>query len=131
MHNILNEILKIQQQYPDIYVGGSLSLILQKAIPYREPKDIDLISPHRLHIYEVFNVDKEKHWRIKNKTFNNIRFELFHNPNAEYVKGNYKGNIIKLSPVDEIMEWKINKLLEHSINEGSFKKHLIDLQYHI
>ena len=131
MHNILNEILKIQQQYPDIYVGGSLSLILQKVIPYREPKDIDLISPHKLHIYEVFNVDKEKHWRIKNKTFNNIRFELFYNPNAEYIKGNYKGNIIKLSPVDEIMEWKINKLLEHSINESNFKKHLIDLQYHI
>lgn len=130
MYNILNEILKIQQQYPDIYVGGSVALILQKAIPYRKPKDVDLISSNRIHIYEVFNIDKEKHRRIKGSTHNNIRFEIFYNPNAEYIKCKYKDNIIKLSPIDEIMEWKINRLLEHSESKSSYKKHLIDLQYH-
>jgi hypothetical protein len=130
MYNILNEILKIQQQYPNIYIGGSIALILQKVIPYRKPKDIDLISPDRIHIYEIFSIDKEKHWRIRNKTINNIRFEIFHNPNAEYIKYKYKGNVIKLSPTDEIMEWKINQLLEHSESKNIFKKHLIDLQYH-
>ena len=126
MHNILDKILSIQQQYPDIYVGGSVALILQKAIPFRKPKDVDLISPHKTHIYEVFNVNRDKHFRIRSYNYDNIRFELFHNPNAEYVKGYYKGNIIKLSPVDEIMEWKFNQLLTKSTN---LEKHIKDLQY--
>jgi hypothetical protein len=126
MHNILDKILSIQQQYPDIYVGGSVALILQKAIPFRKPKDVDLISPYKTHIYEVFNVDRDKHFRIRFHNYDNIRFELFHNPNAEYVKGYYKGNIIKLSPVDEIMEWKFNQLLTKRTN---LEKHIKDLQH--
>jgi hypothetical protein len=126
MHNILDKILSIQQQYPDIYVGGSVALILQKAIPFRKPKDVDLISPYKTHIYEVFNVNRDKHFRIRSHSYDNIRFELFHNPNAEYVKGYYKGNIIKLSPVDEIMEWKFNQLLTKRTN---LEKHIKDLQY--
>ncbi len=126
MHNILDKILSIQQQYPDIYVGGSIALILQKAIPFRKPKDVDLISPYKTHIYEVFNVNRDKHFRIRSYNYDNIRFELFHNPNAEYVKGYYKGNIIKLSPVDEIMEWKFNQLLTKRTN---LEKHIKDLQY--
>ena len=126
MHNILDKILSIQQQYPDIYVGGSVALVLQKAIPFRKPKDVDLISPYKTHIYEVFNVDRDKHFRIRSHSYDNIRFELFHNPNAEYVKGYYKGNIIKLSPVDEIMEWKFNQLLTKRTN---IDKHIKDLQY--
>ena len=126
MHNILDKILSIQQQYPDIYVGGSVALILQKAIPFRKPKDVDLISPYKTHIYEVFNVNRDKHFRIRSYNYDNIRFELFHNPNAEYVKGYYKGNIIKLSPVDEIMEWKFNQLLTKRTN---FEKHIKDLQH--
>jgi hypothetical protein len=126
MHNILDKILSIQQQYPDIYVGGSVALILQKAIPFRKPKDVDLISPYKTHIYEVFNVNRDKHFRIRSHNYDNIRFELFHNFNAEYVKGYYKGNIIKLSPVDEIMEWKFNQLLTKRTN---IDKHIKDLQY--
>jgi hypothetical protein len=126
MYNILDKILSIQQQYPDIYVGGSVALILQKAIPFRKPKDVDLISPYKTHIYEVFNVNRDKHFRIRSHNYDNIRFELFHNSNAEYVKGYYKGNIIKLSPVDEIMEWKFNQLLTKRTN---IDKHIKDLQY--
>jgi hypothetical protein len=126
MHNILDKILSIQQQYPDIYVGGSVALILQKAIPFRKPKDVDLISPYKTHIYEVFNVNRDKHFRIRSHSYDNIRFELFHNSNAEYVKGYYKGNIIKLSPVDEIMEWKFNQLLTKRTN---LEKHIKDLQH--
>lgn len=128
MHNILNEILKIQQQYPDIYIGGSVALILQKAIPYREPKDVDLISLNKIHIYEVFNINKEKHWLVKSKIYNNIKFDMFYNPNAEYIKCKYKGNIIKLSPVNEIMKWKTNNLLKHLENTNNYRKHLLDLQ---
>jgi hypothetical protein len=44
MEHTIQEIIKIQQHYPNIYIGGSVALILQNAIPVREPKDVDLIS---------------------------------------------------------------------------------------
>lgn len=134
MHNILNEILTIQQQYPNIYVGGSVALILQEAIPARKPKDVDLISTYKTHIYDVFGIDREKHRRIKNTRRNDITFDLFHNPNAQYVEYNYNGNIIKISPVDEIMEWKniqLNKRRPAGYRVEYFKKHSTDLQYAI
>jgi hypothetical protein len=134
MHNILDEILSIQQQHPNIYVGGSVALILQEAIAPRKPKDVDLISTYKTHIYDVFGIDREKHWRIKNTRRNGITFDLFYNPNAQYVEYNYNGNIIKLSPVDETMEWKtaqLNKRYPKGYRVEYFKKHLTDLQYAI
>lgn len=129
MRNILNKILDIQQRYPNIYVGGSIALMLQGTIPFRNPKDVDLISPYKIHIYEVFNVSKEKHSRIRHKSIDDIRFELFFNPKAEYIEFDYNDSIIKLSPSVEIMEWKINKLSKYS--NSCFDKHIKDLQYYI
>ncbi len=65
MEHTIQEIIKIQQHYPNIYVGGSVALILQNAIPIREPKDVDLISPVKIHIYDIFNnfvMVKTKHY---------------------------------------------------------------------
>ena len=72
-----NVLLEFQQQNPDIYIGGSVALILQGIIPYRVPKDIDIISPKRIHIYDIFGVDKPQHKRLKKHRHNGFLFDLF------------------------------------------------------
>ena len=128
MNNILQEVIKIQERYPHIYLGGSISLILQNAIPNRIPKDVDLVTLYRLHIYEVFNVDKIKHPQIHFYKYNNTKFDLFVNPKAEYISYIYNGYTIKLSPIQEILDWKIKRLNEYNINSRIYQKHLKDLQ---
>jgi len=117
-------IIKFQQKHPNIYIGGSVSLMLQGIIPYRIPKDIDIISVNRIHIYDLFEVKKEKHKLIKTYRHEGLKFDLFINPNAQYVDYMYKGHILKLSPVDEVYQWKLRK--ENMVKE----KHINDLKYY-
>lgn len=117
-------IIKFQQKHPNIYIGGSVSLMLQEIIPYRIPKDIDIISTNRVHIYDLFEVKKEKHRIIKTYKHEGLKFDLFINPNAQYVEYIYKGHILKLSPADEVYQWKLRK--ENVVKE----KHINDLKYY-
>ena len=124
MNNIIEEIINIQQQYPNIYVGGSVALILQKAIPVRKPKDVDLISLDKLNIFDIFSTVKHRYPFIKTHVYNNIRFEIFNNPKAEYVEYDYNGFILKLSPVQEIINWKLKR-----IDKKPDIKHSNDIEY--
>jgi len=124
METILEVLGKFQQKHPNIYIGGSVSLMLQGIIPYRIPKDIDIISTNRIHIYDLFGVKKEKHRRIKIYKHDGLKFDLFINPNAQSVEYIYKGHILKLSPVDEVYQWKSKK--ENIVKE----KHINDLKYY-
>ena len=120
--NIIFSILEIQNNNPNIYVGGSISLILQGIIPYREIHDVDLIYNEKIQIHDVFNVNERK--CIRNKIhYNGIEHELFVNKNARYVNFDYNGLIIKLSPIDETIEWK-----KTFYNRYKKEKHLIDLK---
>lgn len=119
-----NVLLEFQQQNPDIYIGGSVALILQGIIPYRVPKDIDIISPKRIHIYDIFGVDKPQHKRLKKHRHNGFLFDLFINPNAQYIEHIYNGYVLKLSPADEIYQWKLQE--QNIINQ----KHINDLKYY-
>jgi hypothetical protein len=124
MENLLETITKFQNQNPNIYIGGSISLILQEVIPYRIPHDIDIITPNKIHIYDVFKItDKFKHKIVRRHKFDGLIFELFYNPKAKYIEYNWKGNILKLSPIEEVYKWKI--LDKNIIKE----KHLQDLAY--
>jgi hypothetical protein len=49
---------------------------------------------------------------------------LFINPNAQYVEYDYNGSILKLSPIQEVMDWKLKQL-----NRDHSKKHLNDIEY--
>lgn len=102
----LFKILELQSQYPNLYIGGSISLLLQNAIPYRETSDIDLITVEPYHIYDIFDVDREINNKTRRYNYNGTRNELFKNKNAQYLNFNYNGYILKISPVSEIMEWK-------------------------
>ena len=117
-------LLEFQQQHPNIYIGGSVALILQGIIPYRVPKDIDIISPNRIHIYDIFKVDKPHSKLIKRYRHQGFLFDLFINPNAQYVEHIYNGYTLKLSPVDEVYQWKLRR---QNINN---EKHINDLKYY-
>jgi tRNA U38,U39,U40 pseudouridine synthase TruA len=103
---ILNQLVEFQKNNPNVYIGGSVALLLQDAIPFRIPKDIDVITPNKIHIHDIFKVESNKHPRIRSYKYNDLKWELFYNPEAKYTEYIYIGNIIKLSPVDEIMSWK-------------------------
>ena len=122
-NDILQNIVELQQKYPNLYIGGSISLILQNAIPFRKIHDIDIIITERVHIYDIFEVkDREKHKLIRNYTSNGIRNELFRNEKAQFINYNYNGYTIKISPVDEVMEWK--RKFSH------IEKHKKDLEFY-
>ena len=117
-------LLEFQQRYPNIYIGGSVALILQGIIPYRVPKDIDIISPNRIHIYDIFNVDKPHSKIAKRYRHQGFLFDLFINPNAQYIEYIYNGCILKLSPADEVYQWKLREQNVHR------EKHINDLKYY-
>lgn len=121
---MLDLLIKFQQQNPNIYIGGSVALILQGIIPSRTPKDIDIISKTRVHIYDIFNIDKVKHRLIKRHKHEGFLFDLFINPNAQFVEYNCNGYTLKLSPVDEVYQWKLRE--KNVVQE----KHLNDLEYY-
>jgi hypothetical protein len=122
--DILETLSKFQEKHPNIYIGGSVSLILQKIIPYRIPKDIDIISTDRIHVYDLFDIKKEKRRLIKTCKYEGLKFDLFINPNAQFIEYIYKRHILKLSPIDEVYQWKLKK--ENMVKE----KHLSDLKYY-
>jgi hypothetical protein len=106
MIKLLNTLVEFQKNTPDIYIGGSISLMLQNIIPHRIPKDIDIITPIKQHIYDIFNIESIKYPHIRLHKHNNFKWELFYNPNAQYLEYIYNDNIIKISPTNEIFEWK-------------------------
>ena len=116
---LIDTLIQFQYDNPDIYVGGSVSLILQNAIPYRTPKDIDIISPIKTNINDVF---KTKTKQIKKHIHGGLLFELFNNLDAKYVEYNYNGFILKLSPIEEVFEWKLKR--------SNNKKHLEDIKFY-
>jgi len=110
---LLKYIVPLQKQYPDFYLGGSLALILQKHIPARDVKDLDIISPvsfgdlHETKFPYKGMVTSKKTYHIREiKTC----LDFFHNPKAKYVTANIQGHTIKLSPIDEIVHAKENKI---------------------
>lgn len=121
--SIFKELINFQLSNPNIYIGGSVSLILQNYIPYRVPKDVDIISKERIHIYDIFKTDKLKKNRIKTYKHNNIIYDLFYNPNAEFIEYETEFGLLKISPIEEILNWKRKWILKDPNN----KKHTNDL----
>lgn len=48
INNKLQPFLALQQQWSGLILGGSLALIIQKKLPYRNTLDVDLVG-HRYH----------------------------------------------------------------------------------
>jgi len=121
--DILDKLIDFQKQNSNIIIGGSVSLMLQNQIPFRIPKDIDIISKDKIHIFDIFNINKERKPLCKVCNHNGLRFELFINAQAKYIEYNHKEQILKISPQEEIWEWKMRS--KYSQNS----KHQSDIQW--
>lgn len=128
MENIIQELIKFQKIYPNIYIGGSVSLILQDYIPLRIPKDIDIISKEEVHIYDLFNINKPKPRFLKMINYKGLKYDLFFNPKAEFINFETKFGILKISPVKEIIQAKEKMLKLFKYNEQTFNKHTNDIK---
>ena len=129
INDLLDKIVIFQKQYPNIYVGGSVALMLQDAIPYRIPKDIDLITSQKVHIYDLFTETQDisnKHPMRRIVNMYGTKWELFYNPKASYIEHYYKGHHIKISPIQEVYDWKI----KFSKKYPEDKKHIKDIEYY-
>ena len=87
---------------------------------------IDIISKEKIHIYDIFNIEKPKINIVRSIKNNELKWELFINPNAEFIECNYNGNILKLSPIEEILKWK-NKFIIKFHQGLKNQKHKKDL----
>jgi hypothetical protein len=113
---LISKILELQRKYPHIYIGGSIALILQGAIPARTPGDIDIISPEKIKLNQILDINTP----ARRCYFEGERYELFVNYDAKFVEFPIENEILKLSPIEEVIEWKRKR--NHS-------KHNNDLKY--
>lgn len=116
--NLLYTLAEFNYNNPNIYIGGSISLILLEIIPSRIPGDIDIISPNKIQMLNIF--ENVKHPLARRCNSSGFKWELFNNSKAGYLEYEFEGSIIKLSPPDEVFEWKQRK---------NTQKHIQDLKY--
>lgn len=113
----------IESKFPGFIIGGSVSLLLQKAISERIPKDIDIISPSRELIQQVKSVYKTN--RHNQFRIDDVKFDMFYNPEAKYIVINE----MLISPIDEIVWAKqlknFNKSIKHKIDIDEINENII------
>jgi hypothetical protein len=124
----LNILLNIQKKYPNVYLGGSISLLLQDIDFPRVPKDLDLVTTSKeLNIYDLFEEFKSIPKNPKSTTvkLNNTDWDLHYDPQAHYVEYSYKGFKLKIITIDDFIRWK-----KHYVkSKNCLPKHIEDLEY--
>lgn len=113
--------IPIQHRYSFISLGGSIPLILSKLIPFRPIKDIDVISTqfisraeikHELFGYPLYEITDgpfliDDYGIICNKPFaQGVGLDIFVNPNATYYYVKFKDLKLRISPPEEIIQFK-------------------------
>jgi hypothetical protein len=122
IYSILDKYyIPIQHRYSFISLGGSIPLILSKLIPFRPIKDIDVISTqfiskaeikHELFGYSLYEIDDtlfkiDEYMFICNKPFTqSVGLDIFINPQATYYYVKYKDLKLRISPPEEILQFK-------------------------
>ena len=121
-NNILDRYyIPIQFKYPFVSLGGSIPLILNKQIPFRPIKDIDIISTqfiskaeikHEIFGYPLYEIGEEifniSEYRLAcNKPFTQgVGLDIFVNPKATYYYVKFKDLKLRISPPEEIIQFK-------------------------
>lgn len=121
----LEPFFKLNQQWQDLILGGSLALMLQNAIPYRSGGDIDLVG----HKYNVFDnqtirqlgssVDDADCVMI---TIDNSSYDFFIKPTVIYSVVELKGIRINVQYPQQIIAAKLQYF-----NKYGIQKHRDDL----
>jgi hypothetical protein len=108
LNNKVQQFLQLQHQFPDLIIGGSMSLILQGKIPNREIGDIDIVS-HRYFEFEGATIIGEARSEDNDAlklTVKGESYDYFIIPNVIYKAIEYRGNKIKVQSPSQIMEAK-------------------------
>jgi hypothetical protein len=122
IYNILDKYyIPIQFKYSFVSLGGSIPLILNKQIPFRPIKDIDIISTqfiskaeikHEIFGYPLYEVEENtfdinKYRLICNKPFTQgVGLDIFINPKATYYYVKFRDLKLRISPPEEIINFK-------------------------
>ena len=111
----------IQDKYSFISLGGSIPLIISNLIPFRPIKDIDIISTqfvskaeikHEIFGCSVYELPSEHPFSMGDyrsychKPFTDIGLDIFINPQATYYYVKYKDLKLRISPPEEIIQFK-------------------------
>lgn len=106
--NFLDELVKFQDQNQEVCIGGSIALILQQAIPYRKPKDVDVITTTDVLITELKGLSRLKDRDgISQYVIGGLKCDVLRSPvNIQPVDYKHSSGIIKLYPVNELAIWK-------------------------
>jgi len=119
----------IQNKYSYVSLGGSIPLIITNTIPFRPVKDIDIISTQFISKaeikYEVFGCglyelddqpfDIGRYKTICNKPLTqDLGLDLFINPQATYYYIKYRDLKLRISPPEEIFQFKFKRGLQSS-----------------
>lgn len=106
--SLLDELVKFQDQNPEVCIGGSIALMLQKAIPYRKPKDVDVITTTVVSITELKGLSRLKDKDgINQYVIGGLKCDVLRSPvSIQPVDYKHSSGLIKLYPVNELAVWK-------------------------
>lgn len=111
----LSKLRELQKNYPNIIVGGSISLYLQgvklKRLERDGVHDFDLISPYWTDLKEVGAkyVDAKNSGNTFDETFEyqGILLDVVVNNNTKYNIVEFNGHKYKVNEIEEVLEYKI------------------------
>ena len=123
----LDTVLEIQKDHPDVYLGGSISLMLQNVLS-RKLGDVDLEIQRKMYIRHIFK--SAPHVDVYTYIKDGIKYELLPNPSDDhqdesYVEYNYKESVLKLVPAERIVKVKEKYILNSRCTNP--QKHIDDI----
>ena len=127
LDKVLDTVVEIQKEHPDVYLGGSISLMLQNILS-REIGDVDLETQKKMYIRQVLKEAPHVNLHIYIK--DGVKYELLPNPSdyhqdGSYVEYNYKESILRLVPAERIIKVKEKYILNPKCSDP--QKHIDDI----
>lgn len=116
----LEPFFKLNQQWQDLILGGSLALILQNLLPYRGTTDIDLVG-HKFNVWDKqeicafgSSIDDSDCIMIK---IDGKAFDFFIKPNVLYSVIEFKGVRINVQHPAQIIEAKLKYYSKYNMQK--------------
>jgi hypothetical protein len=128
LDKVLDTVVEIQKEHPDVYLGGSISLMLQNVLS-RKLGDVDLETQEKMYIRQILKA--APHVNVYTYyTEDGVKYELLPNPSdyhqdKSYVEYNYKENVLRLVPAERIIKVKEKYILNPKCSDP--QKHIDDI----
>lgn len=111
----LEDVRHLQSKFPNLILGGSLSLYLQgaklKRLEREGTMDFDMIHPYWLDMSEagVIPIDVKNSGNTFDETYiyNDIKIDLSINNSTKYSTVEFNGHKYKVNTIEQVLEYKI------------------------